>query len=66
MKGGSNGIPSSVLEKILKLIEKFLTLPICKDEVTLGRIRDLLLEGLVAEPEAIFRNNMNNSESVLT
>ena len=66
LKGGANGIPSFVLEKVLQLIQKFITLPICKDEVTLGRVRDLLLEGLLVEPEAIYRNNMSNNESVLT
>jgi hypothetical protein len=66
LKGGDTKVPSSLLERVFKLILKFLTLPICKDELTLGRISDLLFERLVVDPESIFKNNYSNNEAVLT
>lgn len=43
MKGGQSQLPQAVLEKVFQLILKYVTLPICKDEKTIAKIRDLLL-----------------------
>lgn len=47
LKEGVSQVPSSVLERVFSLILKYITMPICKDESTIGKIRDLLCQGMV-------------------
>ena len=66
MKGsGETTIPNSILEKVFELILRYIALPICQDEVTIAKIRDLLLQGLDADPSTIYLQNINTSESVM-
>ena len=65
MKVSESQAQSAVMVKVLELIERYITLPICKDEVTIGKVRDILLQGLTEEPASIYRNNYSASETVV-
>ena len=56
-------MPGFVLERVFSLILKYITMPICKDELTIGKIRDLLCQGMVSDPSRIYLQDLNASET---
>ena len=63
MKEGESKLPSLVLERVFTLILKYITMPICKDEQTIGKIRDLLCQGMVTDPSKIYLQKLSAGET---
>ena len=64
-KGGSQSVPPEIVAKNFELIHLFITTPLCKDETSLAKILDMLMDGM-AKSTQLLGAQMHSHEAMIT